>query len=88
MYEKITFLGELADKQFKEWQSSNSDGFYLNVKSKNDAMIHRADCWHFGTDGILNAAKNLKICSSGFEELKEYSAQNYPNYKICSSCLK
>ncbi|HMS43648.1 MAG TPA: hypothetical protein PKE69_25695 [Pyrinomonadaceae bacterium] len=88
MQEKITFLGELANEQFTAWQNQKPDDFYLNVKGKSEAIIHKADCWHLGTDGKLNAAKNLKICSSGFEEIKEYSEQNYPNYKTCSDCIK
>ena len=65
MANSVTFIGGIADKQFKDWQKNNEDSFYLNVIGKF-AMIHKANCWHLGdgagmaVPGILKFARTIR----------------------------
>ena len=90
---KITFLGETADQQFRNWQgesvkTENRKGFYLNIRSNKNAMIHQADCKHLGVTDDMNSTSNSKVCSDDYVELKEWANKNYPDYKLCSDCIK
>lgn len=85
MINKVTFLGNTADKQFKKWQSENAEAFYLNIRGKK-AMLHKATCWHLGDGEEINSAKNAKVCSSVSEELKEWAKDNNLDFETCSHC--
>ena len=85
MMNKIIFLGEMADYQFKKWQLENSDSLYLNIRGKK-AMQHKANCWHLGDGEGLNSASNSKVCASDSDELKQWSEDNNLEFEICFDC--
>jgi hypothetical protein len=87
MINKVTFLSETADKQFKKWQAENAEAFYLNIRGKK-AMQHKADCWHLGDGEGMNSVSNSKVCSSISDELKEWAEDNKLEFEICSDCCK
>lgn len=87
MTNKITFLGEAADKQFKKWQSENVEAFYLNVRGSK-AMLHKSDCWHLGDGDGMNSARNPKVCSSISGELKKWAEDNKLEFQTCPDCDK
>ncbi len=85
-------------EQFQEWRRNNPSGFFVNCKSANDLMLHRANCWHHGDTqtgpeewGSLTA--KLKVCSTNRRELEEWAEKwalthgKAPlNLKLCSDC--
>ena len=85
MANSVTFIGIIADKQFKDWQKNNEDAFYLNVIGKF-AMIHKANCWHLGEGAGISSTGNSKICSNDSEDLKKWAKDNKKEFQICSHC--
>jgi len=40
--------GKSAHNDFQGWRRRNEVGFFINVKSQNDLVLHRASCNHHG----------------------------------------
>ncbi len=87
MANSVTFIGEIADKQFKDWQNLNEDAFYLNIIGKF-AMIHRANCWHLGKGENVISTGNSKVCSEDRKDLENWANKNDKEFQTCLDCIK
>ncbi len=81
-----TSLSQSADEQFKQWLASRSGGFYLNYKWKQAWMLHKADCWHFGSGAGVKATTNSKVCSEDVKELEKWANDNNVAIMDCPDC--
>jgi hypothetical protein len=74
-------------ENFQRWRRTNETGFFINIKSSNDVMLHRVICrhprstdWEKGEWGTLT--KNRKVCSTDKNTLLNWVK------KYCSASLK
>jgi hypothetical protein len=77
-------------ERFQQWRRKNPSGFFINIKSPNNLMIHSVPCshsgnteWEAGEWGTLT--KNRKICSTSAEELQIWATEH--NLKKCRDCM-
>lgn len=87
MADSVTFIGEIADNQFKRWYEVDKKSFYLNIKGKK-AMLHTTVCSHLGDAEGVNSARNPKVCSNNSEDLEAWAKENGKAFEICADCLK
>jgi hypothetical protein len=88
--------GESAHSDFQNWRRGNENGFFINVKSKNDVMLHRVSCSHPGNtewqpeenEKWGSLTKNRKVCSDDVQELQDWAREKYSaaKLKMCNSC--
>lgn len=88
--------GKFAHDEFQKWRRKNANGFFVNVKSKNNLMLHRVSCSHPGdsewtreenkTWGSLT--KNRKACAEDVLRLQSWAKEKYKSAetKMCNSC--
>jgi hypothetical protein len=81
-----------AHARVQAWRAANEDAFILNLLTRTTAMLHRADCRHFGgtwweDDGTGGLAKKTKVCDLSPRVLREW-AQGHAvaNITLCSDC--
>ena len=82
----VTFLGQSADDQFKQWIASYPHFFYLNYQRKQTWMLHRADCWHFGSGEGVKATTYSKVCSGTITDLDKWAKDNHSAITNCPDC--
>jgi hypothetical protein len=87
MADSVTFVGEIADQQFKQWYEGHQAAFYLNIKGRK-AMLHTTACSHLGDAEGVNSVRNPKVCSSRAEDLENWAKDNNKAFETCSDCLK
>ncbi len=85
-----------AHSSFQSWRRENENGFCINVKSKNDLVLHRAYCDHHGdseweTDGPESwgsLTKKKKVCSNNLRDLQKWAEEKYSGVKLraCKDC--
>ncbi len=84
--------GEHARDEYKRWKSRHgSDGYVISRRSKNDAMLHRADCSHliddFGPGVVVSLTAKPKYCSTDKRELENWARDNLGKaLKRCKTC--
>ena len=79
-------------EKFQQWRRENDNGFFINIKSSNNIMLHRVHCphpggteWEKGEWGSLT--KNRKICSTDKNELLNHAKKKYTtDLKVCRDC--
>jgi len=81
-----------AHQAFQDWRRYNENGFCINVKSENEAILHRATCPHLG-DPMLEAGewgsltKRKKLCSTDRQELVQWAAKDFAgSFEECADC--
>ncbi len=85
--------GENANDEYKSWKEHNrSDGYVISRRSRNDAMLHRADCWHltddFGPGVVVSLTAKPKYCSTDKRELENWAHENLDKgLKRCRTCM-
>ena len=84
---------ENAHDEYKRWKGRHgSDGYVISCRSKNDAMLHRADCWHltdddFGPGVVVSLTAKPKYCSTDKQELEKWARENLDKeLKRCKTC--
>ncbi len=88
-YDKIN--GDDHEK-FQRWRRENDEGFFINIKSSNNLMLHRVHCLHPGSTDWKKGewgslTKNRKICSTDKKDLSNWAKQNYKaSLKVCRDC--
>jgi len=79
---------------FQQWRRHNPEGYFLNLKSSRNAMLHRTLCphtgdteWGHGEEGYGSLTRSKKICSENSRELEEWAAKNVAeSLKKCRDC--
>ncbi len=68
------------------WTEANGTfGFYLNVKTKTTAVLHKAKCKHKWEKGGSNT-ENKKVCSQIKSELLDWAKTNGVTITDCRDC--
>ncbi len=86
-------LGENAHDEFKRWEERNElEGYVISRRSRNNAMLHRADCRHltddYGPGAVISPTAKPKICSTDKRELENWARENMDReLKRCRSCM-
>ena len=76
-----------ASERFLDWRLNNPEGFVVNYKGKNNAMLHRAKCGHFEFKRKVNLAASQKACSLDRKQVEEWaSSEGISQLKLCSDC--
>lgn len=80
-----------AHHHFQQWRNANQDGFFLNQKSGNSAMLHVTLCTHSGDTACAKGkwgslTKNRKVCSGEKEELLRFARKDGILIEHCSDC--
>jgi hypothetical protein len=87
--------GEEAHANFQRWRDRHwGDGFFLNLRSPSNVMLHRSPCPHLGdTDwaayehGWGSLTRTKKICSIDRRELERWASENATAaLKRCKDC--
>ena len=88
--------GKSAHNDFQGWRRSNEGGFFINVKSKNDLVLHRAPCDHHGdsewetekAESWGSLTKKMKACDDDLLKLREWAEEKYRGVKLraCKDC--
>ncbi len=88
--------GESAHNDFQDWRRENESGFFINVRSRDDQMLHRASCSHAGNtewkpedhDDWGSLTKSRKICSTDIRELQDRIEEEggIIILKVCGDC--
>ena len=67
--------GTLAHGAFQAWRALHPDSFFLNLKTKKKAMLHRVQCQHlqFEEDGSHSLTKRQKVCAADISSLSEWA---------------
>jgi hypothetical protein len=84
----------IAHAEFQSWRRQNPDGFFLNIRTKTEAMLHRVHCqhpgdteWECGEDGFHSLTRRTKICSESINELQVWAMKNaIKTIKKCPDC--
>lgn len=87
--------GDIQHQRFQEWRRANSAGYFLNIRSRRDLMLHRATCKHHGdrdwqsdADGSNSLTKKAKACSSSESLLRDWAQQQGLAEPVgCSDCI-
>ncbi len=83
-----------AHEILQDWRNQNLQGYLINFKSYNNAVLHKTICKHLG-DTTWEAEKNNwgsmgntdKVCSNNKIDLLGWAEKNLrANLKICGSC--
>lgn len=83
---------EKAQDEYKGWKELHkSDGFVVSYRSKKDAMLHRAKCWHltddFGPGVAVSLTAKRKYCSTDKRELENWAREDMDKeLKRCRTC--
>ena len=87
---------ESVHDDFQRWRASHATGFFINVKSPANLMLHRSDCSHPGdSDWTLDSAgswgsltRSKKVCSSDRNVLVRWAAECAPSTTLlkCQTC--
>lgn len=83
--------GADAQAKFQQWQADNPSGFYLNLKARKRAMLHRVGCGHVGGAGEWNpesgdVARKAKVCHTDRKTLTDWAAENGYDVDLCADC--
>ncbi len=81
-------------EKFQAWRRQNDDGFFVNVKSPTNLMLHRVTCNHHGDStweretGWGSLTRSRKLCSDSVSELQQLVAEKYAASKLkeCADC--
>lgn len=81
-------------EKFQTWRRQNDGGFFVNVKSPTNLMLHRTVCPHHGDSeweretGWGSLTRSRKICSDSVAELQKSIAEKYSaaKFKMCADC--
>ena len=81
-------------EKFQNWRRQNESGFFVNVKSSTNLMLHRTICSHHGDSewkretGWGSLTRSRKICSDSMEELQQLITEEYgrSKLKMCTDC--
>ena len=79
---------------FQQWRKENPLGFFINIKSPNNLMIHKVDCrhsgdpdWEAGRNNWGNLTKSKKVCSANETELEKWVVDQGLSLKKCRDCM-
>ena len=79
--------------EFQAWRQQNPRAYFLNLKSKYEAMMHTVDCrhlgnteWMCGEDGSHSLTRKTKVCSSSIAVLNNWAITNDISQKKCQDC--
>jgi hypothetical protein len=88
--------GESAHSDFQKWRRGNEGGFFINVKAKNDLMLHRVSCSHPGGtewereehEKWGSLTQNRKVCSNDVQKLQNWAKEkdSSAQLKTCGTC--
>jgi hypothetical protein len=75
---------ERVHDEFQNWRSRNTRGFFINVKSPTELMLHRSECSHPGdtewkqsdSDSWGSLTRSRKVCSTDRSALDRWIADN------------
>ena len=83
-------------EKFQLWRRQNDGGFFVNVKSPNNLMLHRVTCNHHGDSNWERESetswgsltRSRKLCSGDVAELQKCVAEKYgaAELKKCADC--
>jgi hypothetical protein len=81
-------------EDFQKWRRQNDNGFFVNVKSGTNILLHRTICPHLGDSeweretGWGSLTRSRKICSADLAELQLRIAEEYSTSKLkmCADC--
>jgi hypothetical protein len=87
---------ECEHSNFQRWRRENENGFFVNVKSENNLMLHKADCKHLGdaiwekddSEAFGSLTKTRKICSNNSNDLQDKIRKEFSSVKLkfCNDC--
>jgi hypothetical protein len=86
--------GVVAHASFQVWRREHPAGYFLNLRTKTDAMLHRTICQHVGDtewqcdeDGFNSLTKRGKVCAKSIAELEDWATnRGYSSLKKCPDC--
>jgi hypothetical protein len=79
-----------AHDKFEKWRDRHLRGYVVSSRSKNNAMLHRADCGHlvFSPNDNVSLTAAPKYCSTDKRELENWARENMDKkLKRCRSCM-
>ncbi len=80
------FSGADDNEGFKEWLRANRGGFYLNLISSTEGMIHAVGCdhlWDKDFDTKQNLTRATKVASLSVDELRTYAKDHRIELNPC-----
>lgn len=76
--------------RFMRWRRQHKDGFYLAIKTKKKANLHRASCFHQGNydfgEFAGSATKDRKLCATTPAPLHEWAREQAVAIHRCPHC--
>mgnify|MGYP001283416096 CR=1 FL=1 len=82
-----------AHDAFQRWRISHSDGYYLNLETRNKAKLHGCQCWHAGGANLsateLGGSLTLKkkVCSDEPAALLSWANRHRVPVAACAHCI-
>jgi hypothetical protein len=83
--------GEDAQDAFQQWQEANRGGFYINLKTKSQGMLHKVGCGHVGQPGdwdpdFGDVARRAKVCHRDRAALLSWAQREGVVVNHCADC--
>ncbi len=80
-----------AHDAFQRWRERNPDGFFLNLRTSAQAMLHCTHCGHFEDparelSGDWNLTAKKKVCAMTIAVLTEWAGEHEIELVVCRDC--
>jgi len=83
-----------AHKRIQDWRRKHPNGYLINYKSPNNAILHRSECpihlgdteWDADNSGLYSLGNKTKILSMSKEELIQWLRVGNISYRPCGHC--
>lgn len=81
----------VSHADFQRWRQANPEGYFANLKTRSEILIHEALCthpgdaeWECGDDGYNSLTKKLKVCSNDLGSILNWAKEN--NISVIRRC--
>jgi hypothetical protein len=80
-------VGDIPHEEFLEWIKENPQGSFINRRTSNDMILHKASCYQVASAQPGDITASVLICSVDRRELENWVAEQGPiTLKLCNSC--
>lgn len=74
------------DEAFARWYEGSGERYFLNQRSKHEAMLHRAPCPHYVFNGPVRLARKRKVCAEHVADLRAWASDAQVELVDCTDC--